>query len=84
MLLYVGEMVVAGTDQDMIATLKAQLAREFDMTNLEAVNRILGMTVLRYRKNRKIWITQKSYVERILRCFNMQNAKHCTSSGSSQ
>jgi hypothetical protein len=39
------------------------------------VNQILGMKILRDRSVRKIWLSQKSYVERILQRFNMQNAK---------
>ena len=75
LLLYVDNMIVVGTSKEGIAYLKARLAREFDMKDLGAANRILRMTVLRDRENRKIWITQKSYVEKALRHFNMQNAK---------
>ena len=33
------------------------------------------MKVLRERKDRKIWLSQKGYVEKVLQHFNMQNAK---------
>ncbi|KAK9127709.1 hypothetical protein Syun_016506 [Stephania yunnanensis] len=75
LLLYVDDMIVAGNSMKYISTLKAQLAREFDMKDLRAVNQILGMTVIRERTERKVWLSQRHYVEKILQRFNMKNAK---------
>ena len=75
LLLYDDDMVVAGNSKSRISDLKAQLAGEFEMKDLRAVNQILGMKVLQERKDRKIWLLQKGYVEKVLRRFNMQNAK---------
>ena len=52
-------MIIAGNSTNRISTLKAQLAGEFDMKNLGVVNHILGMKVLKERKSRKIWLSQK-------------------------
>ncbi|GKV24632.1 hypothetical protein SLEP1_g34217 [Rubroshorea leprosula] len=75
LLLYVDDMIIAGNSPTYVSTLKAQLAGEFDMKDLGAVNQILGMKVFRDREDRKIWLNQKNYIERVLRRFNMQNAK---------
>ena len=45
------------------------------MKDLGAMNQILEMKVLRERKDRKVWLSQKRYVEKVLQYFNMQNAK---------
>lgn len=45
------------------------------MKDLGAVNQILMMKVLWGRKNRKIWLSQKDYVEKVLQRFNIQSAK---------
>ncbi|GJZ73524.1 retrovirus-related pol polyprotein from transposon TNT 1-94 [Tanacetum coccineum] len=75
LLLYVDDMLVAGPNKDRISKLKAQLAREFEMKDLGPANKILGMQIHRDRVSRKIWLSQKSYVKKILQRFNMQDCK---------
>ncbi|GJU92725.1 retrovirus-related pol polyprotein from transposon TNT 1-94 [Tanacetum coccineum] len=62
-------------NKDRISKLKAQLAREFEMKDLGPANKILGMQIHRDRVSRKIWLSQKSYVKKILQRFNMQDCK---------
>ena len=45
LLLYVDDMLVAGSNKDRIQELKAQLAREFEMKDLGPANKILGMQI---------------------------------------
>ncbi|KAE8710792.1 hypothetical protein F3Y22_tig00110319pilonHSYRG00355 [Hibiscus syriacus] len=75
LLLYVDDMLVAGPNKDHIEELKAQLAREFKMKDLGSANKILGMQIHRDRSNRKIWLSQKNYLKKILSRFNMQDCK---------
>ncbi|KAE8671264.1 Detected protein of unknown function [Hibiscus syriacus] len=75
LLLYVDDMLVAGPNKDHIEELKAQLAREFEMKDLGSTNKILGMQIHRDRSNRKIWLSQKNYLKKILSRFNMQDCK---------
>ncbi|KAH9747317.1 hypothetical protein KPL70_004670 [Citrus sinensis] len=49
--------------------------REFEMKDLGPVNKILGMQIHRDRNNMKIWLSQKNYLKKILRRFNMQDCK---------
>ncbi|XP_073148775.1 retrovirus-related Pol polyprotein from transposon TNT 1-94 isoform X1 [Henckelia pumila] len=75
LLLYMDDMLVAGPNKDRVQELKAQLAREFDMKDLGPANKILGMQVHRDRSNRKIWLSQKNYLKKVLQRFNMQDSK---------
>lgn len=75
LLLYVDDMLVAGPNKDHIDELKAQLAREFEMKDLGPANKILGMQIHRDRGNRKIWLSQKNYLKKILSRFSMQDCK---------
>lgn len=75
LLLYVDDMLIAGPNKDRIQELKAQLAREFEMKDLGPANKILGMQIHRDRNNRKIWLSQENYLNKILRRFNMQDCK---------
>ncbi|GMJ14768.1 hypothetical protein HRI_005146000 [Hibiscus trionum] len=75
LLLYVDDMLVAGPNKDHIEELKARLAREFEMKDLGPANKILGMQIHRDRSSRKIWLSQKSYLKKILSRFSMQDCK---------
>jgi len=45
------------------------------MKDLGAAKQILGMRITRDRKNRKLTLSQSEYIEKVLKIFNMQNAK---------
>ena len=75
LVLYVGDMLVARKSIFEISRLKAQLDRTFDMKDLGATNQILGMHIHRDRKNGKLWLSQKKYVEKILHRFGMNKVK---------
>ncbi|KAK3039079.1 hypothetical protein RJ639_028530 [Escallonia herrerae] len=49
-----------------ILHLKKLLSREFDMKDLGSAKKILGREIHRDRKAGKLWITQKSYFEKVL------------------
>ena len=69
------DMLVAGLNKDRVQELKAQLGREFEIKDLGPVNKILGMQIHRDRNQRKIWLSHKNYLKKILRRFNMQDCK---------
>ena len=45
------------------------------MKDLSAAKKILGMKIIRDRKSGKLYLNQKGYIEKVLHCFNMHNAK---------
>ncbi|KAH9673800.1 hypothetical protein KPL70_018239 [Citrus sinensis] len=53
----------------------AYYKREFEMKDLGPANKILGMQIHRDKNNMKIWLSQKNYLKKILRRFNMQDCK---------
>jgi len=53
-LLYVDDMLVAGSNMQEINVLKRKLANSFVMKDLGAAKQILGMRIARDRKNRKL------------------------------
>ena len=75
MLLYVDDMLVAGSNMQDINVLKIKLAKSFPMKDLGAANQILGMRIARDRKNHKLMLSQGEYIEKVLHRFRMQNAK---------
>ncbi|BBG93278.1 transposable element gene [Prunus dulcis] len=51
------------------------LSKEFDMKDLGAAQKILGMEIQRDRTAGRIWISQAKYIQKVLEKFNMQEAK---------
>nr|AAM08562.1 Putative retroelement [Oryza sativa Japonica Group]AAM10749.1 Putative retroelement [Oryza sativa Japonica Group] len=59
LLLYVNDMLIAAKDKLEIAKLKAQLSSEFEMKDLGAAKKILGMEITRERRSGKLYLSQK-------------------------
>jgi hypothetical protein len=73
--LYVDDILIARSNINHIKGLKCQLAHAFSMKDLGAEKKILGMKICRDRKRKKLMLSQVDYVEKVLQCFSMDNAK---------
>jgi hypothetical protein len=67
--------LIAAKSMKEVTALKAQLSREFDMKDLGATRKILGMEIIRDMKSRFLYLSQKNYIVKVLYRFNMHNAK---------
>ena len=74
-LMYVGDMLVIDHDSSKIERLKKELNKSFTMKDLGSAKQILGMKISREMKNMKLWLSQESYIEKVLERFNMSKAK---------
>ena len=75
LLLYVDDMLVAGSNMKDIDALKKKLAESFAMKDMGAAKQILGMRISRDRKNRKLTLSQEDYIKKVLDRFRMHDAK---------
>ncbi|KAE8676976.1 Vesicle-associated protein 4-1 [Hibiscus syriacus] len=75
LLLYVDDMLVAGSDMQEIINLKQKLSKQFAMNDLVAAKEILGMRIKRDTKSRTLMLSQAEYINKLLSRFNMQDAK---------
>uniref|UniRef100_A0ACD5XBE3 Uncharacterized protein n=1 Tax=Avena sativa TaxID=4498 RepID=A0ACD5XBE3_AVESA len=75
LLLYVDDMLIAAKGMKEITTLKAHLSSEFEMKDLGAAKKILGMEITRDRKSGLLFLSQQSYIKKVLHRFNMDGAK---------
>uniref|UniRef100_A0A803N8D1 Reverse transcriptase Ty1/copia-type domain-containing protein n=1 Tax=Chenopodium quinoa TaxID=63459 RepID=A0A803N8D1_CHEQI len=60
---------------DRNVSLKQQLSKTFSMKELGPAKNILGMRIIRDRKNRRLWLSQEAYIQKVLQRFNMEKAK---------
>jgi len=72
---YVDDLLIAGPSKEEIQKLKKALSKRFDMTDLGPSSYYLGMTITRDRKNQTIRLSQKGYIEKILKDLGMCEAK---------
>ena len=75
LLLYVDDMLIAGPSMQDIVDLKEKLANTFEMKDLGEANQILGMKITRDKQNHLLKLSQEDYIEKVLKRFNMNNAK---------
>lgn len=75
LLLYVDDMSIAANSKEEIQNLKESLKSEFEMKDLGAASRILGMDIIRYRKKGTLKLTQSKYIGQILKMFGMEYSK---------
>ncbi|KAL9249654.1 Retrovirus-related Pol polyprotein from transposon TNT 1-94-like protein [Drosera capensis] len=66
LLLYVDDMLIVGKDISRINRLKKQLGESFAMKDMGHVKHILGIRIVCERKEKKLWLSQKHYIERVL------------------
>ena len=80
LLLYVDDMLIACKKMFEINDLKTQLQKEFEMKDLGVAKKILGMKIHSDQKARKLYLSLKKYIEKVLKHFGMQGSKSiCTS-----
>jgi hypothetical protein len=75
LLLYVDDMLIAAKDISEINRLKEELHGEFEMKHLGAAKKILGIEIQRDKISGKLYLTQKSFIEKVLERFGMKDAK---------
>ncbi|KAL9263458.1 Retrovirus-related Pol polyprotein from transposon TNT 1-94-like protein [Drosera capensis] len=73
--LYVDDMLLACRSMEKINMVKRALATQFSMKDLGATKQILGMKIIRDRKERKLWLSHEEYIKKVLKRFNMEQAK---------
>ena len=75
LLLYVDDMLIASRRKADIEEVKVLLEREFEMKNLGAASKILGMQITRDMVQGVLCLDQRSYVAKVLKTFNMDQSK---------
>uniref|UniRef100_A0A8I7B3U5 Polyprotein n=1 Tax=Hordeum vulgare subsp. vulgare TaxID=112509 RepID=A0A8I7B3U5_HORVV len=75
LVLYVDDILLMGNDIEMLESIKAYLNKSFSMKDLGEAAYILGIKIYRDRSRRLIGLSQSTYLDKILKKFNMENSK---------
>ncbi len=73
--LYVDDLLIAGNSNHEIKEIKKKLSEHFEMKDLGAARKMLGIEIRRDRSSRRLFISQSDYTEQILSRFGMLNSK---------
>ncbi|KAJ4728619.1 Retrovirus-related Pol polyprotein from transposon TNT 1-94 [Melia azedarach] len=75
LVLYVDDMLIVAENKSDVQKLKHLLSVEFEMKDLGAARKILRMEIYRDRSKKKLFLSQKRYIQRILSRFSMSTTK---------
>ena len=75
LMLYVDDMLIAPKNLLLRLRLKTLLSKEFDMKDFGAAKKILGMEIHWDPEKVRLWLTERSYLEKIVDLFGMANTK---------
>ena len=75
LILYVDDMLIAGSNREDIASLKSKLNNAFDIKDLGEANHILGMRIVRDREKKVLFLSQSEYIGKVIMRFNMEGGK---------
>ncbi|CAL8075801.1 unnamed protein product [Prunus armeniaca] len=77
LLLYVDDILLASSNLSLLHDTKRMLSTHFNMSDLGEANYVLGIEISRDRDRKLIGLSQKAYIEKILKRFNMENCTGC-------
>src|SRR3954471_32060 len=75
LILYVDDILLSGNDIPMLEVVKDSLKNSFAMKDLGEADYILGIRIYRDRSRRLIGLNQSTYIDKVLKRFNMHEAK---------
>jgi hypothetical protein len=75
LVLYVDDILLIGNNVGTLSTVRIWLSNQFDMKDLGEASYILGIKLLRDRRNRMIGLSQIAYIDKVLTRFSMLDSK---------
>ncbi|WVZ90383.1 hypothetical protein U9M48_036690 [Paspalum notatum var. saurae] len=75
LVLYVDDILLIGNDILMLEAVKDSLKKSFSMKDLGEAAYILGIKIYRDRSKRLIGLSQSTYIDKVLKRFNMHDYK---------
>jgi len=72
--MHVDDCIITGNSSTAIANFKEQIHQCYTITDIGPIHWLLGIKVTRNRDACTLSLSQESYMNTILTCFNMANA----------
>jgi hypothetical protein len=75
LILYVDDILLASSDVNLLQETKKFLSSNFDMKDLSETSFVLGIEIHRDRRKGVLGLSQKAYLEKVLKKYNMHACK---------
>ena len=75
LILYVDDILLIGNNIPMLESIKTSLKNSFSMKDLGEATYILGIKIYRDRSRRLTGLSQDTYINKVLKRFNMEEVK---------
>ena len=75
LVLYVDDILLASSDKRLLHETKGFLSLDFDMKDLGEASYVLGIEIHRDRTKGMLGLSQKAYIEKMLKRFDMSKCK---------
>ena len=75
--IYVDDMMFFSNNTEMLEKEKKAIAEKFQVEDLGELHYVLGMSIVRNRESRTMLISQKKYLEGVLKKFDMEKLQAC-------
>ncbi|CAM8908670.1 unnamed protein product [Rhodiola kirilowii] len=74
LLLYVDDILIMSNAESEIEKIKKELSRNFDMKDLGNAKKILGINIIRDRKNKRMILSLAEYIDKVVKKFSMEHS----------
>jgi hypothetical protein len=72
---HVDDLTIVMSGKVLMDEVKKKLRTELEVMDLGEIHWLLGIEIRRDRENRSIMLSQKSYIDSIIKCFGLEDAK---------
>jgi hypothetical protein len=76
LILYVDDILLASSDVSLLLETKRFLSLNFDMKDLGEASFVLGIKIHRDRRKGVLGLSQKAYLEKVIKKFSMHTCNH--------
>src|SRR6202522_2421061 len=73
--IHIDDTPITGSTAKLVSEFKGRIDQKFKITDLGSISWLLGLSIERDRAARTLYIFQRSYIESIIRRFNLEEAK---------
>ena len=78
LVLYVDDILLASSDKNLLYEIKGFLSSNFNMKDLGDASYVLGIEIHRDRSKGALGLSQKAYIEKVLKRYNMHKCSGTT------
>ncbi|TYK22575.1 gag/pol protein [Cucumis melo var. makuwa] len=75
LVLYVDDILLIGNDVGYLTDVKTWLVAQFQMKDLGEAQYVIGIQIIRDRKNKTLALSQATYIDKMLVRYSIQNSK---------